>query len=231
VADPPQARARITTVRIAWRFALVAALLAGNCGEDEQTATRVPAAPSLRPAPAAVARACQQATGRAAFPVFCPSQWPPHGGAGQPKLRSFGRTADAYLLDASNGFSRRKTHVFHLRPAPTLRALALGRRLESTRDDAQGDHPGTRRRDVRPAPPGPAHRHRPCSRRARHGASRASLSHGRDPRRPRSRALERWRPWLPGVRPRRAAIRPALVSVALAMARSARPSPERRGSG
>jgi hypothetical protein len=54
------------------------------------------------------------------------------------------------------------------RPAPTLRALALGRRLGSTRDDAQGGHPGARRRDVRPAP---------------------------------------GRPWLPGVRPRRAAIK------------------------
>jgi hypothetical protein len=95
VADRRRPRTRISTVRIAWRFALVAALLAGGCGENEQTATRVPAAPSLRPAPAAVARACHQETGRAAFPVVCLSQWPPHGGAGQPKLRSFGRTADA----------------------------------------------------------------------------------------------------------------------------------------
>jgi hypothetical protein len=37
-----------------------------------------------------------------------------HGGAGQPKLRALGRTGDAYLLDAANGFSPRRTHVFHL---------------------------------------------------------------------------------------------------------------------
>jgi hypothetical protein len=46
------------------------------------------------------------------------------------------------------------------RPAPTLRALALGRGPGSTRHHAQGDRPAARRRHVRPATPRSAHRRR-----------------------------------------------------------------------
>jgi hypothetical protein len=60
--------------------------------------------------------------------VLCPATWPRHGGPGQPKLQFLSSTMDAYLIDASNGFSRRGPHVFHLllggqrrpfRPGPT----------------------------------------------------------------------------------------------------------------
>jgi hypothetical protein len=206
----------------------------GGCGEDEQTATRDPAAPSLRPAPAAVARACQQATGRAAFPVVCPSQWPPHGGAGQPKLRSFGRTADAYLLDASNGFSRRKTHVFHL--------LVGGQRRPFGRwpSGVDSDLRVTTHKVVIPERGGGTFvQHLPARRIATarvHGAPATVL---REPPFPTGgihgdHVLVLWNEgghgYMVSVHGERLS-RPALVSVALAMARSARPSPERRGSG
>lgn len=60
--------------------------------------------------------------------MLCPATWPHHRGPGQPKLQFLGSTTDGYLIDASNGSSRRGAHVFHLllggerrpfRPGPT----------------------------------------------------------------------------------------------------------------
>jgi hypothetical protein len=117
------------------------------------------------------------------------------GGAGQPKLRSFGRTADAYLLDASNGFSRRKTHVFHL--------LVGGQRRPFGRwpSGVDSDLRVTTHKVVIPE---------------RGGGTFVQHQGGHG--------------YLVSVHGERLS-RPALVSVALAMARSARPSPERRGRG
>lgn len=109
-------------------------LAIGTCGHpagrglrsDDEPASRPTADPGLPPTLAAVTRACHKATGPAAFPVLCPTRWPPHGGVGQPKLTTFARTADAYLLNTENGFRRRGAHVLHLLLGGQRRAFGPG---------------------------------------------------------------------------------------------------------
>jgi hypothetical protein len=220
-------------VRVGWRFALVAALLAVGCGEDEHPDIRVPAAPGLLPVPEAVASACQQATGRAAFPVLCPSKWPPHGGAGEPKLRAFGRTGDVYLLDAANGFSRRRTHVFHL--------LVGGQRrpFGPWPSGVDSDLGVTTHKVTIPERGGGTFVQQLLARRiatARVHGTRATVL--REPPYPTGgihggHVVVLWNEgghgYLVSVHAARLSQAP-LVSVALAMARSARPSPARRAS-
>jgi hypothetical protein len=69
---------------------------------------------ALPAAPPAITKVCAEAAPRAAFPVLCPARWPPPAGRGAPKPRAFEKASDVYLIDVANGFGRRGGHVFHL---------------------------------------------------------------------------------------------------------------------
>jgi hypothetical protein len=64
--------------------------------------------------PTAITNACARAATHAAFPVLCPARWPSPRGRGAPKARRFGKASDIYLINAENGFNRRGGHVYHL---------------------------------------------------------------------------------------------------------------------
>jgi hypothetical protein len=68
----------------------------------------------LARAPTAITNACAQAATSVAFPVLCPARWPPPRGRGARTARIFEKATDVYLIDAANGFSHRGGHVFHL---------------------------------------------------------------------------------------------------------------------
>ena len=68
----------------------------------------------LAPTPTAITNACARAATSADFPVVCPARWPSPRGRRPPKARLFEKESDLYLLDAANGFTRRGGHVFHL---------------------------------------------------------------------------------------------------------------------
>jgi hypothetical protein len=96
---------------------LLAALLlvvAIGCGGRQRRPTLEEPASSLPAAPRSIAAGCDRVAERSAFPVLCPVTWPPHRGPGRPELRVFANAPDAYLIDVSNGFSRRGPHVFHV---------------------------------------------------------------------------------------------------------------------
>ncbi len=103
---------RAGTLVIAAAAAIVAAsafaLLPSSSSNKPGTAGRTP----LFPTPTAITDTCAQAAVYAEFPVLCPARWPLPRGA--PKARLFERAPGVYLIDAANGFRRRGGHVFHL---------------------------------------------------------------------------------------------------------------------
>jgi hypothetical protein len=96
------------------RLAALLALFVVGCGGEhrrpgpDEPDSRLPAAPS------SIGTGCRHVAERSAFPVLCPATWPRHRGPGQPKLQFLENATDAYLIDASNGFSQRGPDVFHV---------------------------------------------------------------------------------------------------------------------
>lgn len=113
---PRRARMLASTAAAAILAASTFALLRNSDGSspdgDGETATTVGA--RLPGAPTAITNACAQAAAHAAFAVQCPARWPSYRGRGGPKARLFEKASDVYLVDVGNGFSRRGGHVFHL---------------------------------------------------------------------------------------------------------------------
>jgi hypothetical protein len=85
-----------------------------GCGSEHRRPAPNEPASHLPAAPRSIAAGCRHVAESSAFPVLCPVTWPRHRGTGQPKLRFLENAADAYLIDASNGFSRRGADVFHV---------------------------------------------------------------------------------------------------------------------
>jgi hypothetical protein len=103
------------------RFALLAALLVGlvaRCGDDDQPTTTATFDLRLAATPPGITKACAKAATRAAFPVLCPARWPPPGATraprDAPRPRTYVKASDVYLINVENGFRRRGGHVFHL---------------------------------------------------------------------------------------------------------------------
>jgi hypothetical protein len=96
------------------RLAALLALFVVGCGGEhrrpgpDEPDSRLPAAPS------SIGTGCRHVAERSAFPVLWPVTWPRHRGPGQPKLQFLENATDAYLIDASNGFSQRGPDVFHV---------------------------------------------------------------------------------------------------------------------
>ena len=82
----------------------------GACGDKPATTGST----SLSRTPTAITNACTRAATYAAFPVLCPARWPSPRGGGAPKARLFERASGVYLIDAANGFQRQGGHVFHI---------------------------------------------------------------------------------------------------------------------
>src|SRR4051794_21547815 len=99
-----------------------AAVLAAGCNSERPVVHQhVP--------PSAIRRACVVAARRSGLPVACPTRLPRHGGPGAAMPRVLRTSSAGYLIDISNGFTRRpKPLVFHLivagQRAPFGRTLA-----------------------------------------------------------------------------------------------------------
>lgn len=109
---------RATNVSLATRapprLATLLVLLVVGCGGEHRRPAPDEPASRLPAAPRSISAECHHVAERSAFPVLCPATWLRHRGPGQPKLRSLENAPDAYLIDASNGFSRRGPDVFHV---------------------------------------------------------------------------------------------------------------------
>ena len=96
------------------RLAALLFVLVVGCGAEHRRSGPTEPGSRLPVAPRSIAAGCHHVAERSAFPVLCPVTWPRHRGPGQPELQFLANAADAYLIDASNGFSRRGPDVFHV---------------------------------------------------------------------------------------------------------------------
>ena len=217
--------------------ALLALLVVGCGGEHPRRGSDEPAS-RLPAAPRSVGAACRHVAERSAFPVLCPATWPRHRGPGQPKLQLLENAPDTYLIDASNGFSRRGPEVFHLllggqrhpvRPGPTGidPALRLTTRRVTVPMKSGGEF--VQALPFRRIDSATVHGNRAAVR------TRTALSAGRNPRWARRHRLEPGWARLHRLRPRGPGRRRATRSAGAPVARSTRPharprSPETRPS-